>query len=92
MASLADAAVLQMAPAQGGAQPTLLLLGLVKLLDPIIKLPEESLHGQQFSCGGAIACAARFQQSHGSEQAARQFEQLWQIGQRQWGYSGLHVK
>jgi hypothetical protein len=38
--------VLLMASAQGGAQPTFILLPTVKLLDPIIKLPEESLHGQ----------------------------------------------
>ena len=60
-----------MTPAQGSAQPGLPLLPDVELLNPVVKLPEESLHGQQFTRNGAFACTARLQQPHGSKKAAR---------------------
>jgi len=55
VAPICIAAVLQVAPAQGGAQTALLLFGSRKSLDPIIKFPEESLHRQQFPGRDAIA-------------------------------------
>jgi len=78
VAPICIAAVLQVAPAQGGAQTALLLFGSRKSLDPIIKFPEESLYGQQFPGRGVIA------------QATREFEQLWQIGQ--WVFRSVHME